>query len=228
MYQGCRLHIHHCLKTHQGVHSEVGKVNPFDPEYKEAMGLTLPGVPAGTTGTSTEELLRQILINTNQAFLALVHGMRSLQATAAKGIAIKPANTAVDRDGRAVAARKYDPNKPKRDLSEIECFICHELGHYASSCPNNLVPPTVSAGALLPQQDPSQSTASESGIEYATSRCLLVDDSNPVIAGSYKVRWKPKEANDPTEASRGQESYSTQGTYRLQPTYATATHSRSD
>ncbi len=41
--------------------------------------------------------------------------------------------------GKGVATKGFDVNKkPKRDLSHILCFNCHEPGHYADKCPERL------------------------------------------------------------------------------------------
>ena len=71
------------LKLIKAAYSEIGKANPFDPGYKDSLKLTLPGAPQ----LSNEELMRQVLINTNQAFPALVQGMRSLQTNFAQRLA---------------------------------------------------------------------------------------------------------------------------------------------
>jgi len=58
----------------------------------------------------------------------------------------KPGHQA--RDCRTVLPRPRDherskqdysnkPEKPKRDLKDIECFNCHKKGHYSSNCPHN-------------------------------------------------------------------------------------------
>ena len=45
------------------------------------------------------------------------------------------------RQSRPKLARGKDKGeaarKPKRDLKDIECFNCHQKGHYASNCPSN-------------------------------------------------------------------------------------------
>ena len=66
----------------QAAYTEIGKVNPFNSGYKDAMRVTLPGVMK----VSNDELMRQVLINTNQAFPALVQGMRVLHTANAPSI----------------------------------------------------------------------------------------------------------------------------------------------
>ena len=72
----------------KAAYTEVGKVNPFDPGYKDSMKITLPGV----TKLSNKELIRQVLINTNQAFPALVQRIRALYTANTKGVITKQPN----------------------------------------------------------------------------------------------------------------------------------------
>jgi len=71
-------------KLIKAAYSEVGKISPFDPNYKESMQVSLrdSGI------TITDELLRQVLINTNSAFPALLQRMRSLNTAVASGASI--------------------------------------------------------------------------------------------------------------------------------------------
>ena len=103
----------------KAAYSEVGKPNPFNPDYKDAKGLVLPGHASQTN----DELLRQVLINTNQAFPAILQGFRSLNLAANNGITIKQ-NTAPQPTG--------EPSRVKKDLSEIKCYKYGEYRHYVS------------------------------------------------------------------------------------------------
>ena len=49
----------------KAAYSNDGKINLFDPGYKDVMRVTLPGV------LSNKKLMRQVLISTNQTFPAL-------------------------------------------------------------------------------------------------------------------------------------------------------------
>lgn len=55
-------------KLVKAAYSEVGKISPFDPSYKESMQVSLKDIGI----TTTDEPLRQVLINTNAAFPALL------------------------------------------------------------------------------------------------------------------------------------------------------------
>ena len=44
-----------------------------------------------------------------------------------------PSNS--DVDARNAGGRR--PTQPRRDLSNVECFNCHNTGHYSANCPHN-------------------------------------------------------------------------------------------
>ena len=149
-------------KLAKAAYSEVGKPNPFDPDYKDARGLVLPGHGSLTN----DELLRQGLINTNQAFPAILQGFRSLNLAANNGITIKPP-TASQPAG--------DPLRIKKDLSEIKCHRCGEFGHYASTHdpPANTDRPRqqpIAAHSALPA---AQATQDAEKYYPTTAACLL-------------------------------------------------------
>lgn len=138
------------LRFMQAAYSEIGRMNPFDPGYKDSMQIALPG----RQSMSNEELMRQVLINTNQAFPALVQGMRALYTAQSKSSTAKPANQAQGYGGQG---KQYPPqDRPKKSIAEINCFKCGQLGHYASQCPDDQLaigaPPLVTAGAFTQDQ----------------------------------------------------------------------------
>ncbi len=106
-------------------YSEVDKISPFDSSYKKFMQVSL----RDSEITTTDELLRQVLINTNVAFSALLQGMRSLNSTMISEVSIAKSrtfNTAASFDDKSQESRKYKP------LSEVECYVCDQMSHYAS------------------------------------------------------------------------------------------------
>ena len=155
----------------KAAYNEVGKPNPFNPGYKDALSLTLPK----STRESTEELMRQTLINTNQAFPALVQGMRALHTAQLKAMAGRnPPNRVVEKDS--------NDQRPMRDVSEVECFICHEFGHYASTCPQRK-PPAVTARAILTRDSQNENEKDDGGPSVPAC-CLMVEERHPAMAAS--------------------------------------------
>ena len=111
-------------KLIKAAYSEVGERNPFDPDHKEAIQVVLP---IGTKQTN-DELLRQAMLNTNQALPAILQALRSLNTNAATSTAGK------SRQG------SFGQPLSKKDIVDIICYICHQAGHYASNCPHNKLP----------------------------------------------------------------------------------------
>lgn len=109
-------------KLIKAAYSEVGKPNPFDPSYKDTIGVELPH---GRTSQSNDEMLRQVLINTNQAFPAILQGFRSLNMAANNGIVVKGSPTQPNQ-------QQIDLSRVKKDISQIQCYVCKQFGHYAS------------------------------------------------------------------------------------------------
>ena len=160
----------------RAAYSEVGKLTPFDPGYKDAMKITLPGIPASA---NTDDLLRQLLINTNQAIPALVHGMRAMNTNQPKSIT------------NHVQERYPSKNRDRqpRDLSSIKCYKCEEYGHYASRCPQN-TPPEVTAGVFPQLSQQEEDENEELWRQYrekpTPARCLLLAGGTSSMAAARK------------------------------------------
>ena len=131
--------------------------------------------------------MRQTLINTNQAFPALVQGMRALYTAQLKAMGgFRPSNRVLEKDS--------NDQRPMRDVSEVECFICHEHGHYASTCPQRK-PPAVTARAVLVKDSQNDDEKDDYGPPVPAC-CLMVEDMTPAMAvsgnkGKEKVLTKP-------------------------------------
>lgn len=61
--------------------SEVGRVSPFDIDFKKSMNVSL----GDESSNSMDNLLKQVLINTEIAFPALLQGMESLNKVVTTG-----------------------------------------------------------------------------------------------------------------------------------------------
>ena len=129
-------------KLIKAAYSEVGKLSPFDPGYKESMQVTLTG---GGSAVSTDELLRQVLLNTTAAFPAILQGMRSLNTAMSQGAPLKQPTGQNAYGGQA----QKGASKTYRPLSEIQCFDCKEMGHFMSHCPHRQAP-QITAKAVMP------------------------------------------------------------------------------
>ena len=195
----------------KAAYSEVGKVSPFNPGYKDAMRVTLPGV----TKLSNKELMRQVLINTNSAFPTLVQGMRALHA----------ANNKVIRQPTTNQVQTYpprNPDRPKKPLSEIKCFVCDKYGHYASDHNKQTTPPQVTAGVFTQQQEYDQHEqyyeqdgAPEDEQLPTASRCLFVNEgTTPAMAAAkpnnkkgdppQKILQRPQAGVQKVKQAKGQ------------------------
>lgn len=97
----------------KAAYQEVGQRNPFEPGY-ESMQVNMPNV------TTTDQLLRQVLINTGQALPSILQGLRNLNT---QGVAV---NWEQQQGGT-------QPRTYRRDLSEVKCFKCGKMSHYASA-----------------------------------------------------------------------------------------------
>ncbi|KAL8864237.1 MAG: hypothetical protein Q9174_007424, partial [Haloplaca sp. 1 TL-2023] len=122
----------------KAAYTEIGKGNPFDNTRQESLQVSLPGPSSAQT---IEELLKQCLINTSSALPAILQGIRaigprpSLQAAGeAKPIFPTPSG-------------QFNPYK-KRDLSGVKCYVCGEMGHFAS-LHDKQQPPAITANAIL-------------------------------------------------------------------------------
>jgi len=215
----------HIKKLITAAYSEVGKISPFDPSYKESMQVSLMGQ---TTTTSTEELLRQVLINTNVAFPALLQGMRSLNTAVTSGVSIKQPGQKVTQPGSYQGEQK---GRSYRAKDEIKCFKCEEMGHYASECPQlqpsyqqqqypqQTLPPAITARAIMPEQYYEQQQMYEQQPQYphaydsqtqpwshygdqTSSRMLFVQESVPAMAAS-RPKPKPQATTHPTQGATG-------------------------
>lgn len=173
-------------KLVKAAYSEVGKISPFDPSYKEFMQVSLrdSGI------TTTDELLRQVFINTNAAFSALLQGMRSLNSTVASGVSIaKPraTNTATSFSDKSQKPRKYKP------LNEVECYVCGQKSHYVSfhrekESQNN----EILAHAVIPDQP------------MMSNNMILVDGEVELSAMAAAQPQKPTSKTNTTILSRSE------------------------
>lgn len=107
------------------VYSEIEKISSFDSNYKEFMQISL----RDSEITIIDELLRQILINTNVAFSALLQKMRSLNTAVVSEVSIaksKITTTASSSETENQEQRKY------KSINNIECYVCEQKDHYVS------------------------------------------------------------------------------------------------
>ena len=178
-------------KLIKAAYSEVGKPNPFDPSYKDTMGVVLPH---GRTSQSNEELLRQVLINTNQAFSAILQGFRSLNMAANNGIVVKGSPTQPNQ-------QQIDLPRVKKDISQIQCYVCKQFGHYASfhnTDPNPIKAITASSAVVPNQQQLANGQGSSDARNYypAPVVCLLPVSGNfstPAMAAQRTIRSSAKQ-----------------------------------
>ena len=67
--------------------------------------------------------MRQVLLDSKQALLAVLQGLRNLNTATTKEIPIK-ASTQVQKAGHRYPQKNIEAARSKRDLSEISCFNC--------------------------------------------------------------------------------------------------------
>ena len=70
------------------IYNEINKINSFDLEYRDVIKINLFNVAS----MFNEKLIKQMLININQAFSTLIQKMRTLHITQTKRVFFKTSN----------------------------------------------------------------------------------------------------------------------------------------
>lgn len=184
----------------KAAYSEIGKVNPFDPNYKDSMRVNLPG----SSRLSNKELMRQVLMNTTQAFPAILQGLRNLNTATTNGIPIKASGPAPGVGQGRYPQRQIENPRVKRDLSDIECFLCHERGHYASNCPNAVKgPPPITANAVQYYEE-EDGDDGDNADQAVAARCIFPVEGNPALAAAArKTAPAPRRIGQATQQASG-------------------------
>jgi len=107
------------------IYSEVEKISSFDLSYKKSMQISLRDSEIITT----DELLRQILININVAFSALLQRMRSLNTTVASDVFIAKSKITIT----ASYSDKNQKQRKYKSINDIECYVYEQKDHYVSA-----------------------------------------------------------------------------------------------
>lgn len=107
------------------VYSQVEKISSFDFSYKKFMQISLQDSEI----IITDELLRQILININVTFSALLQEMRSLNTAITSDVFIAKLKitTEVSYSDKSQKQRKY------KSINDIKCYVCEQKDHYVSA-----------------------------------------------------------------------------------------------
>jgi len=196
-------------KLIKAAYSEVGKISPFDPSYKESMQVSLrdSGI------TTTDELLRQVLINTNAAFPALLQGMRSLNTAVASGVSI--AKPKVTTTASSSSSDRNQDQRKYKSINDVECYVCGQKGHYASAHREKEGQRNeILAHAAIPDQPVVSSKMILVDEEYELPAMAAAQPQRPAIKQSPAVMGKPgvkktaaagkqKVRFDPTALERG-------------------------
>lgn len=141
----------------KSAYSKIGDTNPWDPNCKDLTKIVL------NQGATTDELLRQALLQSSNTLPALLQGIRSITSTQGR---IFPQSNQVQARTRDRSRDQQAP-RGKKDLSHIQCFKCEEYGHYANDCPTNQgaprptnpKPPAMSAFVDIESDDDYSDTA---------------------------------------------------------------------
>ena len=115
------------VKLVKAAYSKIGDTNPWDPDFKDATKMIL------NPGASTDELLRQALLQSTNTLPALLQGIGSM--TTNQGRILSQSNQVQERFRDR--NREQPTTRGRRDLSHIQCFKCDQWGHYATDCPTN-------------------------------------------------------------------------------------------
>ena len=116
---------------------EVGKTSLFDSTYPTPSSLASPA--------TSEEALCQMAILASTSLPSILQGIRSI-GTELQNLNRVPVLPQPPAQVRGVQ-RAY---KTHRDLSDIRCFTCKQMGHYASAHRESEVQQPWASGALFP------------------------------------------------------------------------------
>ena len=110
--------VNKLIKT---IYNEINKFNSFDSKYKKTMQMML----FHTTNFDqiNDELLKQILINSNQVFSTMLQTLRSL-------------NFNFDQFTSFDQRKSTNTQQNDKNFAHIICYICKQSNHYVSHCSN--------------------------------------------------------------------------------------------
>jgi len=173
-------------KLIKAVYSEVGKISPFDLSYKEFMQVSLRDSGIITT----DELLRQVLINTNAAFPALLQRMRSLNTAVASGVSI--AKSKVTTTASSSSSDRNQDQRKYKSINDVECYVCGQKEHYVSAHREKEGQRNeILAHAAIPDQSVVSSKMILVNEEYELSAMAAAQPQRPAIKQSPAVMGKP-------------------------------------
>ncbi len=114
-------------KLIKAVYSEVEKISSFDLSYKKFMQISLRNSEIITTN----ELLRQILININVTFSILLQRMRSFNTTVASDVSI--AKSKITITASSSSSDRNQNQRKYKSINNVECYVCEQKEHYVSA-----------------------------------------------------------------------------------------------
>ncbi|MCJ1346903.1 hypothetical protein MMC31_005123 [Peltigera leucophlebia] len=164
---------------------EVGKTSLFD--------STCPAPFSSASPPTSDEALRQMVISASTSLPSILQGMRSI-GTALQNlnrVPVPPQPAA--RSG--VVQRAYKTN---RDLSDIRCFTCGQMGHYASAHREPDAQQPWASGALFPKDD----SGPEVEVQGKLATMVEEDDGDVMLTAPVTLHDSGVKKRQPKKAAK--------------------------
>ncbi|MCJ1348186.1 hypothetical protein MMC31_006417, partial [Peltigera leucophlebia] len=164
---------------------EVGKTSLFDSSY--------PTHSSSASPPTSDEALRQMVISASTSLPSILQGMRSI-GTALQNLNRVPLPPQPAAQGGGVQ-RAYKSN---RDLSDIRCFTCGQMGHYASSHREPDAQQPWASGALFPKDD----SGPEVEVQGKLVTMVEEDDEDVMLAAPITLHDSGVKKRQPKKAAK--------------------------